>query len=287
MILAEAKLGGGGEVVGSEVSGEEFGPGGGSDHGGVVCGEGEGGKGDGDCSAVRLGCEAAAELGVCGDSARDEDGASAERLCGGEGLLEEVADDGVLKAGEEVEGLRLEGFGSDEMGDVSGRGAQRMSDGAAGLDRRLHVMRLRVAKDRTFDAREREVEARVGREFWTARLDGREGEGDGSGVSVRSESIDPGATGVAEAEELGDLVEGFAGGVVDGAADVAVLPERLVVCGGLVGEVEVGVSSGDDEGEEGSGGSAGGEGSGVLHENGVDVAFEVVDGEQGFGEAEG
>ena len=41
-------------------------------------------------------------------------------------------------------------------------------------------------------------------------------------VAVEGESVDPGASGIAEAEQLGDLVEGFAGGVVECAADTAV-----------------------------------------------------------------
>ena len=103
------------------------------------------------------------------------------------------------------------------------------------------------------------------------------------------EAIDPGAAGVAEAEELGDLVEGLAGGVVDGAADVAVAPKRggaSLPCRVLVREVEVGVAAGDDEGKEGGFGVAEQE-VGVIHEDGVDVAFEVVDAEQGFSEAKG
>ncbi len=55
-------------------------------------------------------------------------------------------------------------------------------------------------------------------------FDLREGKGYGMGVAVQGEVVDPGATGIAEAEELGDLVVGFAGGVVDGAADEGVGP---------------------------------------------------------------
>ena len=39
------------------------------------------------------------------------------------------------------------------------------------------------------------------------------------------EGVDPGAAGIAEAEELGDLVVGFAGGIIDGAAYVAIGPD--------------------------------------------------------------
>ena len=89
MILAdvsEAELGGGGEVFGGEVVGEEAGPGGGGDHGGVVGGEGEGWEGDGEAAAVGFGGEAAAELGVGGYSSGDDDAVGSEGFGGGEGL---------------------------------------------------------------------------------------------------------------------------------------------------------------------------------------------------------
>ena len=73
-------------------------------------------------------------------------------------------------------------------------------------------------------------------------FDLREGKGNGVGVAVQGEGVDPGATGVAETEELGDLVVGFAGGVVDGAADEGVGP-------GAVGwgcMEKMGVTAGDD-----------------------------------------
>ncbi len=63
-----------------------------------------------------------------------------------------------------------------------------------------------------------------------AGFDLGEGEGDGAGVAAGGEGVEPGAAGVAEAEELGDLVEGFAGGVVYGAAYVFVCPVGGVVC---------------------------------------------------------
>ena len=59
------------------------------------------------------------------------------------------------------------------------------------------------------------------------------------------EGVDPGAAGIAEAEQLGDLVVGFAGSVVEGAADEGVVPGAV----GGAGEIEMGVAAGDDEGE--------------------------------------
>ncbi len=275
--LAEAELGGGGEVFGGEVAGEEFGPGGGGDHGGVVGGEGEGWEGDGEAAAGGFGGETAAEFGVGGDATGDDEAAGSEGLGGGEGLAEEVADDGVLEGGDEVEGLGVEegeGFGGGGFeGGVGGEGE------AAGFDGLGHLIRLGIAEDGRFDSAEGEVVAGGG--GGGAGFDVAEVEGDGAGVAVGGEGVDPGASGVAEAEEFGDLVEGFSSGVVYGAAYVAVVPGGFPA---LLGEVEVGVSAGDDEGEEGElhggvGASAG------LHEDGVDVAFEVVDGDEGFVEA--
>ena len=76
-------------------------------------------------------------------------------------------------------------------------------------------------------------------------FDLREGEGHGAGIAVKGEVVDPGASGVAEAKELGDFVVGFSGGVVDGAADEGIGPGAA----GGGGEEEVGVAAGNDKGE--------------------------------------
>ena len=81
-----------------------------------------------------------------------------------------------------------------------------------------------------------------------------------AGIAVGREGVEPGTAGVSEAEEFRDLVEGFAGGVVEGAAYVAVGPDAVV----LAGEIEVGVAAGDDEGEDG----VAGEGAAGVHEDG-------------------
>ena len=57
-----------------------------------------------------------------------------------------------------------------------------------------------------------------------------------------SQCVDPGTTWITEAEEFGDLVEGFACGVVNSAADELVGPCAV---GGLR-EKEVRVTAGDD-----------------------------------------
>ena len=299
MLSAEAELGCGFEGVGGEVAVEELGEGGGGDHGGVVGGESNGGEGDGEVAAGGLGGDAAAEFAVGGDATADEEAAGAVVVGGGEGGAGEVVGDGGLEAGDQVEGLGVEvgedlgedcgvgGFGVDEV-----LGAERCG---AGFDAVVHAVEFDVAADGGFDAAEGEVEARgvlVGGERGLAGelgggvagglgFDLGEGEGDGFGVAVGGEGVDPGAAGVGQAEELGDLVEGLAGGVVEGLAYVAEVPRLF---GRLGGEVEVGVAAADDEGEEWGGV---GEGRACVHENGVDVAFEVVDGDEREVGAEG
>ena len=132
-------------------------------------------------------------------------------------------------------------------------------------------------------------------------LDLREGEGDGLRISEFRECINPWTAGITEPEKLGDFVECFAGGVVDGAADERVGP--CAVC--RAREEEVSVSAGDDEGEGWIGiefraipgpriGTWGtlfsyfGCCLALLKEDRMDVAFEVIDGDQGkfVGESE-
>jgi len=73
--------------------------------------------------------------------------------------------------------------------------------------------------------------------------------GHGVRVAVWSERINPWTAGIAEAEKLCDFVEGFAGCVVDGAADEGVGPCTVGVAAGRLSEKEVGVAAGDNEGE--------------------------------------
>ena len=74
-------------------------------------------------------------------------------------------------------------------------------------------------------------------------LDLREGEGYRAGIAMKGQGIDPGTAGVAQAEQLGHLVEGFAGGVVQGAAD----ERSMSTSRGLAGQVKVSVAAGDDQ----------------------------------------
>ena len=151
-------------------------------------------------------------------------------------------------------------------GEVVGEGG--FAESSAGGDFGGHVAGFGEAKDGGFDAGKGEVE-RVAAHF-------RAGEFDGAGVAVGGEEIEGGSAGIFVAEELADFVVGFAGGVVAGAA------EEFVSKIGFAA-VEVGVASADDESERRE------FGFGVFKEDGVDVAFEVVDGDEGdfAGEGEG
>ena len=156
LLLAETKLGGGTEVFRGEVFGEELRPRGSGDHGGVVGRECKRREGDGQAAAVGFSLEAAAEFAVGGDSAGDDDAAGAKGFSGGERLALQVADDGVLEGGDEVQGLLVaefdDGFGSGREAWISSQG------GAAGLYAVTEMMGFDETKDRGLDPAEGEVE---------------------------------------------------------------------------------------------------------------------------------
>jgi hypothetical protein len=58
---------------------------------------------------------------------------------------------------------------------------------------------------------------------------------------VNRQCIDPGTAGITQPQQFGDFVEGLAGCVVDGCAHVT---ETLAL-----GEIEVGVAAGNDQGQ--------------------------------------
>ncbi len=99
---------------------------------------------------------------------------------------------------------------------------------------------------------------------------------------MRSEPVDDRASGIAEAQQLCDFVESFAGRVVAGVADVFVGPTLLL----LRRQIKVRVSSRHNQGEHGK-----------LQlviallplfqQNRMDVAFEMIDGNQRLVEGEG
>ncbi len=75
----------------------------------------------------------------------------------GQGLLEEVADDGLLKAGDEVECRRIERSDRSEVSDVDLSRFEAVSDGAAMLDGTLHAVSLHITEHGGLDAAKREV----------------------------------------------------------------------------------------------------------------------------------
>ena len=106
-------------------------------------------------------------------------------------------------------------------------------------------------------------------------------------VAELRECVDPGTARITKAEEFGDLVEGFACGVINSAADESVRP--CSVC--WARKEEVRVTAGDDEGE-GLCIRRGGCGRcslAFLKEDRVNVAFEMINGDEGkvVGESEG
>ena len=160
----------------------------------------------------------------------------------------------MLEAGDEVERLRVagceSGFESWPRGSV-GAGVEGF---AAGLGLGAKVVKLDVAENGGLDSGKREEEAGIevcdggsfsglGARRFAAQVklgfDLRESKGDGERVAVLSESVNPGTSGVAKAEEFGDFVIGFAGRVVDGAADEGVMPGTV----GRTGEIEVRVAA--------------------------------------------
>ena len=129
--------------------------------------------------------------------------------------------------------------------------------------------------------------------FW---FDLCEGKRHGAGIAESGERIDPRAAGIAEAEQLRDLVEGLARGIVHGAAHQRVAPRGVH----RADEIEMRVSAGDDEGKGWVAARVGAApvrrailgrafGLALVQEHGVNVAFEMVHGNQRktIGEGEG
>lgn len=251
-----------------EVALQKAGPCSSGDHGGVVCGEGGGGKRDGKALFQRDGGEVCAQFTIGGDTARDKDAGCAVMRGGMRCLADEVVDDGTLKRCNQVKRLLIA-----QRCDLIKGGLRDVCERCAtSVNGVLQGVRLDVAQDARLDAAEGEVE---GRPFRGAAIDFYEAEWDCAGITEGAERIEPRTAGIAQAEQLSDLVIGFAGGVVDGATDVAIVPCALL----LVGQVEVRVASADDECELLLGGLCG------LHQNGVDVAFKMIDGQQRFAQS--
>src|SRR5207249_11036745 len=114
---------------------------------------------------------------------------------------------------------------------------ERLLDARGEVRKRRGRRRLVVhaLPDRRLETAEAEVEARA--------LDAGAGEADRFGVSLLGEPLDRGPARVAEPQQLGDLVERLADGVVPRAAEAAVVARATH-------QAEAGVAARDDEAEE-------------------------------------
>ena len=165
------------------------------------------------------------------------------------GAAEQLLDDGVLEGGEQVE----RGLGS-EREKILSRSALRA---AAGFDFGGKIVGFHPTEDGGFESAEAEVER--------VAFHAGEREFDGARIAMGRELIDDGAAGIAEAEELGDLVVGFAGCVVARFAEQAIDEA-------LANFEQVRVAAADDQRERGIFDGVAG-----FENHGVDVAFDVVD----------
>jgi hypothetical protein len=100
-------------------------------------------------------------------------------------------------------------------------------------------------------------------------------------VPMRSQRIDPGAARIAQSQQLGDLVEGFAGRIVERGADVPIGKAFALV----PNEIKMGVATGNDQGQ----GSAIPqlEHLGMRQQNGVNMTLKVVYGDERLAQSEG
>ena len=254
--LSEAELRSCAEVFCGEVACEIPGPPRGGDHHGVISGEGKRGKGNRKAATVCFGLKAAAKLSIGGDSAGDNNAQCAERLCCCEGLADEVADDGVLEGGDEVEGLPI--TERDDLLRCWLDAALCCQSGTTSLDRLSHAVGFGETENGGFNTAEGEIEGRGTAGFcgsffvcnafaYGTRSDLAEGEGYSVRVAMEGKRVDPGTTGVAEAEQLGNLIEGFPGSIIDSTADALIAPGRLY-CSRR--QIEMRVAAGNNEREE-------------------------------------
>lgn len=87
------------------------------------------------------------------------------------------------------------------------------------------------------------------------------------GVSCCGSLLNGGASGVGQSEDSGGLVEGFSGSVIGCTSDQAAVRSAAAV-------VEVSVTAADDKTDTGIDGCV------VSHAAGVDVSFDVIDGDE-------
>ena len=95
---------------------------------------------------------------------------------------------------------------------------------------------------------------------------------------MRRQAVDDGASGIGEAEQLGDLIVGFAGGIVSGLTEQGV-PEVLIHA------KQVGVAAARHQRQRGQFHRRAG--AARFQNHGVDVAFNMVDRDQRQAAGEG
>lgn len=160
-LAAEDERGVGGQVLTGKLAGDEMWPGGCGNHGSIVRGEGKRGEGNLDAAACGFGGEAAAQLAVGGHAAGNQDAGDTKCLGCCEGFFEQVANYGVLKAGNQVErGGVTGGQGLLECG-LWGRVGSGEESFAAGFGLGAQVVQLNVAQHGSLDAGEGEEEVRI------------------------------------------------------------------------------------------------------------------------------
>src|SRR5579863_5397142 len=109
MSAGELEIGLSGEREGRKFAAPEFREGGGGDHNGVVGGKGGRWEVDGDADGAGGG--GAAETGVAGDPTRDNERAGIfHRVRGGDGVANELIDDGPLEACDQIARATGRGF---------------------------------------------------------------------------------------------------------------------------------------------------------------------------------
>jgi hypothetical protein len=245
---AQAQSGIGREVGFGEFACKVSRIGGGGDHGSVVGGKLARREVDGETFFVRGVLEGGAEFAIGSDASSDKEGRHVVLACGRERFVDEVVHHGALERGDEIE---CDGVAERKV--VARRELRAAAECATALlDAAFHVVGFEIAQDGGLDAAVGEVHAVavvaiavLG--IAVTVLDLAERKLHGLRIAVLREEVDDRATGVAECEQLGYLIEGLAGSVVAGVSHIVVRPGIAVA----FGEIEVGVTPADHQREHG------------------------------------
>ena len=265
----------GGEGDAGALTGLEFVVAGSGDHGGVV-GRERGGREEGFEPLVFGGFdEALAEKGIARHSSRDKDRVNAANVRRGERARDQILDHGALEARDQVEGRR-----GTTRAQVLERGTlDGLAPSAAFLGFPRKFGSAHAVKHRGLETRKAEIQ-RI-----PFHLDAPEIHP--VGISVARQPVDNRPAGVPQGQELCDLIEGFACGVVAAVAELGVSEGVCGVRAGR-GEEQARMPPGGHQREGGKGclsnGLAGRAVHLVFEQNGVDVTFQVVHADQRLAE---